>query len=266
MNITKQVLENINSLLFEVNLDENTNELLISMYITKYKSNDILKTNSDLFFTLLNKKYNGDFKSIFNYLINLMISSSQITKLEIFNENNDYIEMERMVIKLNNSKEIIISTPIKCTYEELNENIKEFLKDIKYYELKKQAEKDSNKNLIQIFNKNEFDNIIICDVKNFNGCEALNINDKTTLLCFSNNNQHNLTRIKLTKKFIEENINKIEEFKMNYGRITMKFSNGKSLEISDEEIKKALKDTINQTENKLIDIKIKQLKKPNTNI
>lgn len=45
----------------------------------------------------------------------------------------------------------------------------------------------------------------------------------------------------------------------------MKFSNGKSLEISDEEIKKALKDTINQTENKLIDIKIKQLKKPNTN-
>ena len=94
MNITKQVLENINSLLFEVNLDENTNELLISMYITKYKSNDILKTNSDLFFTLLNKKYNGDFKSIFNYLINLMISSSQITKLEIFNENNDYIEME----------------------------------------------------------------------------------------------------------------------------------------------------------------------------
>ena len=27
MNITKQVLENINSLLFEVNLDENTNEL-----------------------------------------------------------------------------------------------------------------------------------------------------------------------------------------------------------------------------------------------
>ena len=46
----------------------------------------------------------------------------------------------------------------------------------------------------------------------------------------------------------------------------MKFSNGKSLEISDEEIKKALKDTINQTENKLIDIKIKQLKKPNTNI
>ena len=85
-------------------------------------------------------------------------------------------------------------------------------------------------------------------------------------MCFSNNNQHNLTRIKLTKKFIEENINKIEEFKMNYGRITMKFSNGKSLEISDEEIKKALKDTINQTENKLIDIKIKQLKKPNTNI
>lgn len=55
MNITKQVLENINSLLFEVNLDENTNELLISMYITKYKSNDILKTNSDLFFTLLKK-------------------------------------------------------------------------------------------------------------------------------------------------------------------------------------------------------------------
>lgn len=266
MNITKQVLENINSILFEVNLDEHTYELSISMYITKYKSNDILNTNSDLFFTLLNKKYNGDFESIFNYLINLMISSSPIIKLETFNDNNDYIEMERMTITLNNNKKIIISTPIKCTYEELNENIKAFLKDIKYYELKKQAEKDSNKNLIQIFNKNEFDNIIICDAKNFNGCEALNINDKTTLLCFSNNNQHNLTRIKLTKKFIEENINKIEEFKMNYGRITMKFSNGKSLEISDEETKNALKDTINQTENKLIDIKIKQLKKPNTNI
>lgn len=263
MNLEDIVLNNIRSLILTTKIDcydEETNLKIGIKYEENSKNNDkIFK----IYASKLSIKYNFDDKQIIMHIINQFIKKNKIKELT----ENYLVEKEANILSLSleleNNKFVELNLPISHKDEETNYLIEELLEEINYDLLKKNYIKSIEKKLEKEYNANNISDLIIFPSKMRTGSTIIKTKKKNSMYCFTNGlSAHDKKDIvvSIAKDFLDKNKNEIDSYTFNNNKVKISFKNGKTFETTNEDLINSLKDTLNSSQNILIDNKIKELK------
>lgn len=263
MNLEDIVLSNIESLILTTKIDCYDEETSFKIGI-KYEENS--KNNDKIFHVYVSKlmiKYNNDNKKIIMHIINQFIKKYKIKELT----ENHLVEKEvnilSLLLELENNRFVELNLPLSHKNEEINYLIEELLDEINYDLLKKEYIKSIEKKLEKEYITNNISDLIIFSSKMRTGSTIIKTKNKNSMYCFTNGLSTRDKKdiiVTIAKDFLDKNKNEIDSYTFKNNKVKISFKNGKTFETTNEDLINSLKDTLNSSQNILIDNKIKELK------
>lgn len=263
MNLEDIVLNNIRSLTITTEINYYDQETNFKIVIEKEKNS---KNNDKIFSIYASKlliKYNNDNKKIIMHIINQFIKKYKIKELT----ENHLVEKEAnilsLLLELENNRFVELNLPLSHKNEEINYLIEELLDEINYDLLKKKYIKSIENKLEKEYITNNISDLIIFSSKMRTGSTIIKTKNKNSMYCFTNGLSTRDKKdiiVTIAKDFLDKNKNEIDSYTFKNNKVKISFKNGKTFETTNEDLINSLKDTLNSSQNILIDNKIKELK------
>lgn len=259
--------------------------IFVLNHINKIILNTILKRDNNSIFDLkieaINKKHfikkfekymsdlldnYKDINEVHMHLVYVFIEFYQIKEINYKTYNSNGFEMDMIDIFLQNDKVIELNIPTNYIDSEIRGLLENFKEKIEYDEIKRYLSDKIDENVFDLYDQDKIDNLIILNSDMTSGAELFNEvpTKQKSLYCFSKNlkvSNNKDTLVMISDDFLNNNKELVDEYSYKDGKLKITYKNGKIFETTNLDLLKSLKETLEETQNKLIDIKTKKLYK-----
>lgn len=257
------VLNHINKITLNTILKRN-NKSIFDLKIEAINKKHFIK-KFEKYMSYLLKKYK-DINEVYLHLVYVFIEYYQIKEINYKTYNTNGFEMDMTDIFLQDDKVIELNIPTNYIDSEIRNLLESFKEKIEYDEIKQYLSNKIDENVFDLYNEDKIDNLIILNSDMKSGAELFNEvpTNQTSLYCFSKNlktSNNKDTLVMIADDFLNNNKELVDEYSYKDSKLKIKYRNGKTFETTNIDLLKSLKKILEETQDKLIDIKTKKLYK-----